>query len=152
MKESTNFLLIKGSRVRVPPGSPKLAETIESSDSSGQLNSTSDPLSATILFTQIPFFTETPHTTQIGERAGRDGNGVATPTGTEREIPGVRRHGSYVWERLRLLTARNLCRSEQFLALQTNTLYDSLTQRWIEDQFSEEFLIERELAALEAGQ
>lgn len=117
----TNLLLIKGSRVRVPPGSPRLAETIESSDSSGQLTSPFELLIGSESSTQIPF----------------------------------------AWERLRLLTERNGCRSEQFVALQAITFPHPpfrriapgpLTALWISDWFGEEILIERELAALEAGQ
>jgi len=57
-------------------------------------------------------------------------------------------HQLATWERLRLLTARNTCRSEQFLALQTPRPFDFITQLWINDQFREEMLVEQELAAL----
>ena len=49
-------LLIKGSRVRVPPGSPELADSIESSDFFGQLDTRSEPLIGSESSTHSPFF------------------------------------------------------------------------------------------------
>lgn len=54
--EATNLLLIKGSRVRVPPGSPQLADNTQLSDSYGQLKPRSEPLIGSESSTQSPFF------------------------------------------------------------------------------------------------
>ena len=66
-------------------------------------------------------------------------------------------HQLPTWERLRLLTERNRCRSEQFSMVFWEDSYrfgpihltDPMVQLGISDWFCEELLIERELTALE---